>query len=339
VIAGIDGEFTNGFLRETQSLPSFGPFPEGVHYDYEIDAVSVSGFVQIERALTDRLTAQGAARLDHTRYAYDNRTASNDVGRFRRPADRTDRFLTVSPKFSLLYEIGAGVGRVSYARGARPPQTSDLYRLQPTQGVGEVDPERIDAVEIGWRGAAADWLQLDAAAFWMEKRNFFFRDADGLNVPDGRTRHVGVEAEATARLPADFTLSMNATYAAHTYRFDRPVGNATETISKGDDVDTAPRWLAGVRLLWAPELPVSAEAEWVFVGGYFTNAANTETYPGHNLLNLRAQWRPTPHVAVFAALRNALDTLYAERADFAFGNERYFPGEERNLALGVRLSN
>jgi len=32
------------------------------------------------------------------------------------------------------------------------------------------------------------------------------------------------------------------------------------------------------------------------------------------------------------------DTDYAERADFGFGNERYFVGEPRALFLGLRYT-
>lgn len=336
-IAGVDWAYTDGYLSEIQSLPSFGSFPQGVHYDYEIGSTSVSAFAKLDHDLTARLTASAAARIDWTRYVYDNHAADGVEGRFFRPADRTDGFVTISPKFSLLYALDRGSAYLSYARGARPPETSDLYRLQPTQTVGGVNPETIDSVELGWKGDVIDRVRIDAAAFWMLKRNFYFRDADGFNVPNGRTRHIGIEAQMTADLPLGFSLDMNAIYAAHTYRFDRPVGRASESIVFGNDVDTAPRWIAGGRLLWRPIARFDAEAEWTFVGGYFTDAANDETYPGHSLLHLRGEWRVRDGLSATVALRNVLNTFYAERADFAFGNARYFPGEGRTLSLGVKL--
>jgi iron complex outermembrane receptor protein len=36
---------------------------------------------------------------------------------------------------------------------------------------------------------------------------------------------------------------------------------------------------------------------------------------------------------------NLLDTDYAERADYAFGNERFFVGEPRGVYIGFRRSN
>jgi len=35
---------------------------------------------------------------------------------------------------------------------------------------------------------------------------------------------------------------------------------------------------------------------------------------------------------------NLTDTKYAERADYAFGNDRYFVGEPASLYLGIRAS-
>ncbi|MEQ8934641.1 MAG: TonB-dependent receptor, partial [Amphiplicatus sp.] len=200
-------------------------------------------------------------------------------------------------------------------------------------------PETIDSVELGWKGALGARVDFDLAAYFMDKRHFFFRDADGYNVNDGKTRHIGVEADLTVRPLNELTLSANASYGRHTYRFSRPIlslSNATEAIAFGDEVDTAPAWLAGAQMLWTPLRPLSLEAEWNFVGAYFTDAANSQTYTGHNLVNLRAAFALNEHWTLSATVRNLLDSYYAERADFAFGEERYFPGEERTFGIGVR---
>lgn len=340
IIAGLDVEYTEGDLSEVQSIPTVGTFTQGVHYDYEIDAVSVSPFASGTLEIAPRLKATAAARLDYTRYDYRNLTADGAVGRFLRPQSREDSFTTVSPKFSLSYDAGDALIYTSYARGARPPQTTDLYRLQTNQTTDPALPETIDAFELGVKGVIGD-LRYETAGYFMWKRNFFFRDADGFNVNNGRTRHVGGEAEIGADLPLGFSIDAQASYGRHTYRFDRPimsVPQAGEAISFGDDVDTAPRWIAGARVRWTSEGErVEAEIEWLHLGRYFLDAANTATYPGHDLVNLRAQWSVTDRLALTFALRNAFDKLYAERGDIAFGNERYFPGEERTAAFGVRI--
>ena len=340
LIAGIDAEYTDGYLSEFQSMPQIFSYTPGLHYDYDVKAVNASGFLQGDYALGSRTTASAAVRVDGTIYQYDNMTGSGVVGRFLRLPDQTDKFVTASPKFSLRHELNEDAAvYVSYARGARPPQTTDLYRLQINQTGDQARPEKIDAVELGFRGAVGERVNLELAGFFMDKTNFFFRDADGFNVADGKTRHVGVEADVRVALFETLTLQSAVTYARHTYRFDRPVGNATEAISFGDDVDTAPRVMANTRLQWRPVERFKAEVEWVSMGAYFTDAANDHEYEGHNLLNLRAEAGLTDTLAAFITVRNVTNELYAERADFAFGNDRYFPGETRTFGFGLRYRN
>jgi outer membrane receptor protein involved in Fe transport len=87
------------------------------------------------------------------------------------------------------------------------------------------------------------------------------------------------------------------------------------------------RWDAAGRL--------ALEAEWLVVCEYWLDAANAHRYPGHELLNLRGRWQVAPQWAVTLRLNNALDRDYADRADFAFGNYRYFPGRGRALFAEV----
>ncbi len=337
---GFDAEFTKGDLTEIQSLPTVFSYTQGVHYDYGVSAVSMAPFANVTAELAPGLKANVAARLDYTRYRYDNRTASGIVGRFLRPDDRTDRFTTFSPKASLQYQLPEAMIYASYARGARPPQTSDLYRLQINQTTDDARPETIDAFELGLKGEAG-LFTYEAAGYYMWKRHFFFRDADGYNVNNGRTRHVGGEARVTAALPADFFIEGEASYGRHTYRFSRPVlslPQATEAIRFGDDVDTAPRWLAGVSARWAPnDMPIDAEISWSRVGRYWMDAANSVSYSGHDIVDARASYAISKSATATFGIRNILNSHYAERADYAFGAERYYPGEGRVASFSLRI--
>ena len=340
-IAGVDVDFTEGELTEVQSLPTIFSFTQGVHYDYEVDALSVSLFVNGTVDLTPHLSATFGGRLDYTRYDYNNRTEDGVVGRFLRLPDRQDAFTTFSPKVSLQYEQGFANFFVRYARGARPPQTTDLYRLQVNQTEDSARPEFIDAIELGVKAAGENWW-LGAAVYAMEKENFFFRDADGFNVDNGRTRHIGGELEGAIAFSQSVSIDFNVSHGRHTYRFDRPVNSfaqATEAIAFGNVVDTAPRWLAGARFQWQPEFaPVRSELEWTFVDDYFLDAANTRTYPGHSIISIRSEYRLSSRISAYFSVRNLLNNFIADRADFAFGSERYFPGEGRVATFGIRFS-
>lgn len=336
---GFDGEYTRGYLIEFQSRPTIGTFTQGTHYDFTVRARVLAPYVHGEWQLTPALRITTGLRIEQTVYDYDNRTLSNTVGRFKRPADRRDTFWTVTPKLgaSLALSESATV-YLAYSRGARAPQTADLYRLQSRQNVGDVRPESLDNIELGARGT---WgaLRYDITAFAQWKRNFFFRDADGFNVPDGRTRHRGVEFSAALPFARYFEASVSGTYAHHTYAFDRPVSaDVTDSIRRGNTIDTAPAWLVNAALYFRPTRAVEISLDWSHVGRYFTDAANLHDYPGHDVLNLRASWKVADHIEVFGAIRNLTNTDYAERADFAFGTERYFPSEDRHYEAGLRVS-
>ena len=65
------------------------------------------------------------------------------------------------------------------------------------------------------------------------------------------------------------------------------------------------------------------------------DAANAHRYDGHDLLHLRVAQRLDRHWHASARITNLGNERYAERADFAFGNYRYFPGAERALFLAI----
>jgi iron complex outermembrane receptor protein len=48
------------------------------------------------------------------------------------------------------------------------------------------------------------------------------------------------------------------------------------------------------------------------------------------------QWQATEKTEISLRVMNLLDERYADRADFAFGNYRYFPALPRQFYLGAR---
>ena len=343
LFAGLDWEVSRGTLSEIQSAPDAGFRPprylQGVHYDYAVLASSAAPFLHASVPLGQRLELVVGTRLEWTQYEYDNRAAgAMDFGRNRRPADRTDAYLNVSPKAGLNYAFAKHwLAFFHYARAARPPQTSDAYRLREAQEVGEVRSEQLDSVELGVR-LARGARRLELTSFYMQKRNFYFRDADDMNVPNGRTLHYGVELEFAWPLLQTLDVSASATYARHVYDFSRPVSrNATESISRGDDVDGAPRTLANLKLRWRPMNWLELASEWEHVGAYYTDASNQHRYPGHDLWHAELRLKPAAPLEFYLTIRNLLNTPYASRADYWFGNERYFAGEPVSVYGGLKL--
>jgi iron complex outermembrane recepter protein len=343
LILGTDIEYTQGSLREFQSGPTlFGAFVQGLHYDYDVEALVAAPYFHSVWTLSDATKVTAGARVEYTRYDYTNNAPDNTVGRFQRTPDRIDEFFDVTPKLGVTHTFNETVtGFANLARGARAPQTTDLYRLQDNQIPGQVESERTDSIEVGARGNMHG-INYELASYYMEKSNFFFRDSARLNVPNGETEHYGIELEAFAPLGAGFDLSGSATYAVHKYTFDRAAANASSQISSGDDIDTAPRTLANIRLGYTfHEGKGRAELEWVHVGDYAMDSGHTSTYDGHDLLNLRAQYDLTEAFGLYGRVTNLADTRFADRADIIVrgGNaiERFFPGEGRAVQLGASV--
>ncbi len=341
VSLGGDAQWSNGFLTEIQDQPfGFFPgdsrFPVGVHYDYDVDTWTFAAFAEADwNFATDWSLLAGLRAETHT-YDYTTDVAAGINGRFNVPPSREDDFQLFTPKVGVVY---SGLENVelyaNYARGERAPQASDLYRLQSLQTYEPLDVETLDSFEIGFRGDHG-WFGYDVTAYTAMKDNFFFRDADGLNVPDGKTDHSGVEAAVRGRYDSGLFWNASFAWSDQTYAFNRTVGNASETIVDGNQIDTAPEWLADFGLGWANDR-FSIYGWGEHVGEYFTDAANANTYEGHTVLHLRGAYQINDTFEVFGMVRNLTDEAYADRADFAFGNDRYFPGEPLNATIGVRV--
>ena len=343
---GGDFVYADGFLKEIQTRPSFGgtvsnpTFPRGVHYDYDVDTWTTALYAELDWDFAPDWSLLAGVRGEANRYQYQTNKAPGTTGRFRVAPNREDQFDFVTPKIGVTY---SGFDNVllyaNYARGARARQVSDQYGLTNLQSMRRLDVENIDSYEAGARGKLAG-IDFDVAVYSMNKSHFFFRDSDGLNVPDGKTDHVGIEASLAGEFGefagGKFLWNGNVSWSDQTYAFNRNVASAAEDIFDGDQIDTAPEWLADAGIGWQNQqfsLFLTSE----YVGQYFTNAANTASYHGHLIGHLRGGWQFSDDLEAFAIVRNITDERYADRADFATGADRYFPGEPLNATIGVRI--
>jgi outer membrane receptor protein involved in Fe transport len=333
LIAGVDLDRSTMSLTETQSIPTVGTFPQGVHYDSEVDAFTRAAYAEATWRIDPRWSLTFGARGEQIDYDYDNHAPDGGFGRFLRAPDRQDDFSTAIGRVNVVRRLaGGGALYANYTTGARPPQATDLYSLQTTQTPGEQGVEDIASAEAGLRLPVGDGY-LGLVVYDMHKAHGSFRNANGFTVADTRTNHRGVEAEFDAPILTSLSLSGWISYADHTYDFDSPANG----IAKGARIESAPEWTSAMHLLWRPTGLTEVELGWSHVGEYITEASGAHSYPGHDVFSLRGSWQMNQSTEVFGAVRNLTNTDYAERADFAFGNDRYFPGEDRAFSLGVRL--
>ena len=339
-------EYMDGSLREFQAGETIGsPFlvatrPPGLHYDYDVDSWMAAGFYNLIYTTSERTRLVHSLRLEHLAYDYNNNHLvgnTRDDGSacgfggclYSRPASRNDSFTNVGARLGVEWDVAENLLYATFSTGFRPPQVTELYRLRGGQTIADLDSEELLSVEVGYK--TPHW---NVSMFHETTRDLLLRDSDAFNVSDGKTKSLGVEFEGSYTL-GRHTVSLATTYARHQYAFNR-AADGRETIVDGNDIDTAPRWLANLR--WQMRLAdnIDHELELNVVGEHYINAANTAEYDGHVVLNWRGQWQASEQLQVFARLINVLDERYADRADFAFGGYRYFPAMPRQLYLGVR---
>jgi outer membrane receptor protein involved in Fe transport len=349
---GLEVEYTEGFLEEVQENPTTGsPFlvatiPAGAHYDYEVTAVLAGAFARYEASLGENVRLIAGLRYQFIEYDYDNRMLTGRTRedgtpcgfggcRFNRPANREDAFRNWSPKLGLIYDIDDN--RQLYAslsQGFRAPQATELYRLQAGQDITSIDSVELDALELGLRGGIGT-LSWDVSLYTMEKSNFIFRDTSRRTVDNGETTHQGLELALNWSINPMLSAALSFTYAQH--RYDNNPALVTSPVRR-NDIDTAPRTLGSLVLDWHSSENTSLSLEWTHTGSYYQDPENLNQYEGHDLLHLRSRFQMNTNTQLYLRLMNLTDRDYAERADFAFGTDRYFVGTPRSLYLGIELS-
>ncbi|HVY90835.1 MAG TPA: TonB-dependent receptor [Hyphomonadaceae bacterium] len=346
---GADVQLASGSLEEIQSLPSFGgtpanrTFPQGIHYDYDVDTTMFGVYGELNWQMSQNWKMLAGIRGETHNYDYVTHKAPGVYGRYRIAPSRSDNYNLFTPKLGFVYSgFSGGIVYMNYARGERAPQTSDQYRLQNLQTTDRLDVETLDSYELGTRGSIGRNAHFDVAIYHMTKDHFFFRDSDGLNVPNGKTRQFGLEAEVDGRFGefagGEFVWNANLSWSDDRYAFSRKVAAASEVITDGNKIDTAPDWLGDAGFGWQNDI-FKLELSTEYVGKYFTDAANLHSYPGHVIAHLRGSWKLNDKLEAFGIVRNITDKRYADRADFASNQDRYFPGEPVNLTVGVRVRN
>ena len=344
---GIDLEYTDASLKETQ-YQDFSPNqPAGVHYDYKVDAAVAAIFSQLRSQWQSPWELSAGVRAEYTYYDYDNRTGDGSACdsnasncRFYRPSDRDDDFTDVSVNAGASYRLNDDtLAYLRVARGFRAPQATELYRLQSGQKTADLDSEELDNVELGLRGNWGDRLSYDGSIYYMQKDQVIFQDSNRQNVSGAKTQHYGLELSLDYQLAEHWQLGLDANASSHSYDSRIALLGSSGDI-KGNDIDTAPEIFGSARLSWdfssLTRQDSVAELEWIYMDEYFLDPDNQHKYDGHSLLNLRTSSTLGPRWLATLRLTNLLDEQYAERADFGFGSYRYFVGQPRGAYLELR---
>lgn len=351
---GLDVEATEASLKQGQDQPTQGsPFlvatiPQGLHYDYDVDASTVAGFVQLNANLAQYWHLSFGLRGETISYDYTNhlpvgrtREDGTECGfggcRYSRPANRSDRFTQFSPNIAVRYEQGDWQFFSSAGQSFRPPQATELYRLQRGQQVANLDNVQANHFNIGFE-RQYDVGRLRLEAYAQRFNNLIIRDVNFFNVGDAKARSVGAELSWDQSF-GDVTSSLVMNWASHEYddnqflardENDNPVGLS------GNDIDTAPHLFGYWQLQWQASDQLLLQTQWQYTSGYYLEPQNEHRYNGHRVWHAVAHYQLNEALKLRLRVDNVLDDAYASRADYTgFSGYRYFPGAPRTVTLGV----
>jgi len=355
IALGLDVESTDGNLYQYQENPTQGSFflrntiPQGAHYDYEVEALQIAPFMQYQRYFDNGFDITLGLRYEQMDYEYDNLMLdgrTKDTGeacpiaggcRYNRPADRDDDFSEWSPKLGVRYQLDDNHDlQARIQRGFRAPQATELYRLQGSQTVADLDSVKLDSYELAFQGVEDGW-EYSITAYLMNKEDDIITDSSRAKLLGAETKHSGLEIAGSVNLTDSLTLAGAYNISRHTYENDLTSGNVN---IDGNDIDTAPDNFGNFRLVWQATPAITTELEWVSMGEYYTNPENASEYDGHDVFNLRTSWNVNSDLNLSLNVLNVFDEEYAERADWAaFGvGDRYFVGQPVRAFLSVNWS-
>ena len=347
VIAGLDLDYSPGSYYErridvTKTGDRYTSYLYVANttnnYDYDAVFTGVSPYLQLETSPVKQLRLTAGARADFLSYDYETHLAANA----NRPADATRDFSHLSPKLGVTVDFMKELNAfASYGNAFRAPSSGDLFRGNSGTAATAVNlkPIKVDSYETGFRGDFGGVFNYDTSVYYMEKKDDIVSYSPATNVSQrlnaGKTEHKGVEAAVGIKPAKDIDVSTSYSYAVHTYQ--EYVVSRTLDYS-GKEIPSAPRQIINTRLSYRPSFIKGArgEVEWMRLGGYWLDNANTEKYSGHDLFNIRAAYAIDKNWEIYARVINVTDKLYAESASKSGTDAAmYAPGQPRTFFAGI----
>ena len=321
-------------------------------YDYNVTYRGISPYIHGEISPVAKLRLTGGLRYDAIRYQYTNNIGSTTVrsGSFfyGQVGDTDIDFKHLSPKLGATYAFSDSLnGFVAYNHAFRTPSEGQLFRpavasnanaaIAGAQSAAALKPIKVDSYEIGLRGKATSAVNYEISAYHMTKEDDILSSKNPLtNISTttnaGKTLHRGIEVGIGAQLSSLWRFDSALSYAKHTYEnWVTKDGDFS-----GKEMELAPRAIGNNRVTFGNEKIGLAQVEWLHFGSWWSNAANTSKYDGHDLFNLRGQYPLARDTNLFANVHNAADKRYAESTGVSSGNDTFAPGLPRTLTVGIQ---
>jgi iron complex outermembrane receptor protein len=318
--------------------------------NYKIKLFNTAAYVQYEIKPIEALRIVGGLRYDRVHYHFDNEIPA---GQTKYKQQETNNFNIVAPKLGITYNFGSNKGLyANYSVGFQPPETGDLYSSRQLTQLKQATFDNYEAG--GWFSAFNKKLYFELSVFDLEGHNEIINqllpDNTTQNQNAGATRHRGIEYSLTLAPVKELTFRFSGTNAKHTYveysevSTNYTTGTNTVTNYDGKRMNNAPAWIANSELTYKPQyLPgFRIATEWQHINRYFTNPANTKTYSGYDIYNLRLGYDVKSSVlkgaGIWFNVLNLTNKLYATTVTSSQYGDTYNAAPPRTCTLGISYS-
>jgi len=360
LIAGVDVDVSPGARTEdrlnlttsgTGASRPYTAYSTGARvYDYDVTFRGVSPYLHGEITPSESLHLTAGVRYDRVGYRFENHIGAASVmatSAYGQSANTSIDYNHVSPKFGLVWDVAPRTHAfVSFNHGFRAPSESQLFRpsndttaakaIAAAASALTLKPVTADQAEVGLRGRTGG-INFDLVYYSLRKRDDILTYTDPVtNIKsgsnNGSTRHRGMELALNIPLDKAWLVDVALMKAKHHYSSWIVPGGANFS---GFEIESAPRSLANTRLTWTPADATQVQLEWLHMGSYWMDQANTTKYAGHELLNLRAIMPIAKDLKLSGSIANLADKRYADSSQISSAVAVLSPGMPRSYTLGL----
>ncbi len=322
-----------------------------INYDFDARQESLSPYIHVEYQVSEKWRLNAGARYDYFEVDYENALPADESNFSHRRSDSQEiDYENTSPKLGATYQyLTNHTMYLSYRYAFRAPTVGALFRSGSSQNTASLKPVTSISSEVGFRGKAFDLIAYEFAYYDMTVEDDIvsvINDGNRHSVNAGETRHKGIEVGVDYWVGEALSIGISYTETDQRYEdfsytfFSRTCFCQQEINFAGNDVARAPESLVNVRVAYLPSIVegLRVELEWDAVGDYFTDQTNTQTYAGHDLLNVRMNYDINDDLSVYARVANITDEGYSSYTSNQVNDPdlSYRPGRPRSAFVGVR---
>jgi iron complex outermembrane recepter protein len=302
--------------------------------DYKTDITNTALFAQWEVTPLENTRVVMGGRYDEISYNYvNNLTPSAAYG----APNEVRGFSHFSPKLGATYSVSDSMNVFANAsQGFTPPEVSQLYGKS---AIPDLRPSTYYSYETGLRMAFLDkTLKLNATVFRLDGSDtivsYTIAPGNSENRNAGSTQSTGIEVNMTYDA-SQFDWRLGAAFAKHQYVDYKPSSSLDYS---GNIMPEAPNTVSA-EIGYKPMQGARIAVEVVKVGAYWMDNANTVSYSGYTLLNLRGNYKLNKEWEAWLQGRNLTSQLYAESASSSYnGTGTYNPATQDQYTVGAPMS-